>query len=164
MLIYYCVTIIANIVAAFVFYKSINITVLSAIPLFLIALMVFQALFFKNEKVENGFRTKYSSNLSSDEENSMFEVGSKFLFATIPWVMPFIIFFPSEVKAMSIIVYFIGFIGGALVYRIRNQGKINNRMNFEDSERREQERKEELGKWKQFNRLYTLCQRTFVKI
>ena len=70
--IYYCVTIIANIVAAFVFYKSINITVLSAIPLFLIALMVFQALFFKNEKVENGFRTNYSSNLSSDEEKSMF--------------------------------------------------------------------------------------------
>ena len=59
MLIYYSVTITANIVAAFVFYKSINITVLSTIPLFL-----------------------------------------------------------------------------------------NNRMNSEDSERREQERKEELGKWK----------------
>ena len=68
MIIYYCITIIANIVAAIVFYKNINVTVLSVMPLFLIALMIFQALLFKNEKVENGFRTTYGSNLTEKKE------------------------------------------------------------------------------------------------
>ena len=68
MIIYYCITIIANIVVAIVFYKNINVTVLSVMPLFLIALMIFQALLFKNEKVENGFRTTYGSNLTEKKE------------------------------------------------------------------------------------------------
>ena len=148
MIIYYCITIIANIVAAIVFHKSINITVLSAMPLFLIALMIFQAHIFKNEKVENGFRTAYCSNLNADEENKMLSSGSTFLFATIPWMIPFILFFPSIVKALSILVYIIGLIGGLLLYRIKNKRKIMNRMNEEEIERQEQEKKEQLGKWK----------------
>lgn len=88
MIIYYCITIIVNIVAAIVFHKSINVTGLSVMPLFLIVLMIFQALLFKNEKVENGFRTAYGSNLTADEENKMLDSGSSFLFATIPWMIP----------------------------------------------------------------------------
>lgn len=71
MVIYYCITIVTNIVAAIVFHKSINVTGLSIIPLFLIAWMIFQAFIFKNEKVENGFRTAYGSSLTDDEENKM---------------------------------------------------------------------------------------------
>ena len=148
MIIYYCITIIANIVAAIVFHKSINITVLSAMPLFLIALMIFQAHIFKNEKVENGFRTAYGSNLTADEKNKMLGSGSSFLFATIPWMIPFILFFPSIVKALSILVYIIGLIGGFLMYRIKSKGKIINRINAEEIERQEQEKKEQLGQWK----------------
>ena len=81
MIIYYCIAIIANIVAAIAFQKNINITGLSLIPLFLIALMIFQALIFRNEKVENGFRTAYGSNLTADEENKLLSSGSSFLFA-----------------------------------------------------------------------------------
>lgn len=61
MVIYYCITILANIAAIPIFYEYINISALSIVPLFLIALMIFQALLFKNEKVENGFRTAYGS-------------------------------------------------------------------------------------------------------
>ena len=148
MVIYYCITIIANIVAAIVFYKNINVTVLSVMPLFLIALMIFQALLFKNEKVENGFRTTYGSNLTADEENKMLDSGSSFLLATIPWMIPFVLFFPSIVKVLSILVYIIGMVGGLILYRIKNKGRIINRMDAEEKERQEQEKKEQLGKWK----------------
>ena len=148
MVIYYCITILANIVATIVFHKSINISVLSAMPLFLIALMIFQAHIFKNEKVENGFRTAYGSNLTADEENKILDSGSTFLFATIPWIIPFIFFFPSFVKILSVLVYIIGLIGGLILYRIKNKGKIVDRIDVEEKERQEQQMKEELGKWK----------------
>ena len=148
MIIYYCITIIANIVAAIVFYKNINVTVLSVMPLFLIALMIFQALLFKNEKAENGFRTTYGSNLTADEENKMLDSGSSFLFATIPWMIPFVLFFPAIVKVLSILVYIIGLFGGLVLYKIKNKGKIINRMDAEEKERQEQEKKEQLGRWK----------------
>lgn len=148
MLIYYCIAIIANVVAIIAFYKNINITGLSIVPIFLIALMIFQALMFKHEKVENGFRTKYGSNLTADEENAMQSVGSKFLYAAIPWMIPFIVFFPSPIKLISVLVYIIGFIGGSVLYVLKNKNKITDRMSAEEKERQEQEKKEQLGKWK----------------
>ena len=148
MVIYYCITILANIAAIPIFYEYINISALSIVPLFLIALMIFQAILFKNEKVENGFRTAYGSNLTADEENKLLSSGSTFLFATIPWMIPFILFFPSFVKFLSVFVYIIGLIGGLLLYRIKNKRKIINRMNEEEIERQEQEKREQLGKWK----------------
>jgi len=148
MLIYYCIAIIANVVAIIAFYKNINITGLSVVPIFLIALMIFQALMFKHEKVENGFRTKYGSNLTADEENAMQSVGSKFLYATIPWMIPFIVFFSSPIKLISVLVYIIGFIGGSVLYVLKNKNKITDRMSAEEKERQEQEKKEQLGKWK----------------
>lgn len=148
MLIYYCIAIIANVVAIIAFYKNINITGLSIVPIFLIALMIFQALMFKHEKVENGFRTKYGSNLTADEENAMQSVGSKFLYATIPWMIPFIVFFSSPIKLIAVLVYIIGFIGGSVLYVLKNKNKITDRMSAEEKERQEQEKKEQLGKWK----------------
>ena len=93
MIVYYSITILANIIAIFIFHKNINISALSIIPLILITLMIFQAYFFKKEKVENGFRTTYRSNLTNDEENNMLNSASTFLLATIPWMITFIFFF-----------------------------------------------------------------------
>ena len=148
MIIYYCITILANIVAIFIFRKSISISALSILPLFLIALMIFQALFFKNEKVENGFRTAYGSDLTADEENKLLGSTSSFLFAAIPWMIPFILFFPPFIKILSVFVYILGLVGGPMVFRIKNKGKIIRRINSEEMERQEQEKKEQLGKWK----------------
>lgn len=148
MVIYYFITILANIAAIPIFYEYINISALSIVPLFLIALMIFQALLFKNEKVENGFRTAYGSNLTADEENKLLSSGSSFLFATIPWMIPFVLFFPAIVKVLSTLVYIIGLVGGLILYRIKNKGKIVNRIDAEEKERQEQEKKEQLGKWK----------------
>jgi len=137
MLFYYCITILANVVAVVLFYNYINITELSILPLFLIALMAFQAPFFKNEKIESGFRTNYNinqANLTAEEENQMFGNASKFMFATIPWMLPFIFFFPSPAKALSFLMYLIGLIGGLLVYRFKNKCKIAHRIKTEDKE------------------------------
>ena len=148
MVIYYCITILANIAAIPIFFEYVNISALSIVPLFLIALMIFQALLFKNEKVENGFRTAYGSNLTADEENKLLSSGSSFLFATIPWMIPFVLFFPAIVKVLSILVYIIGLVGGLILYRVKNKGKTVNRIDAEEKERHEQEKKEQLGKWK----------------
>ena len=148
MIIYYSITILANIIAIFIFHKNINISALSIIPLILIALMIFQAYFFKKEKVENGFRTTYRSNLTDNEENNMLNSASTFLLATIPWITPFIFFFPSFVKILSVLVYIVGLIGGLILYRIKNKGKIVDRIDVEEKERQEQEKREQLGKWK----------------
>lgn len=148
MIVYYSITILANIIAIFIFHKNINISALSIIPLILIALMIFQAYFFKKEKVENGFSTTYRSNLTDNEENNMLNSTSTFLLATIPWIIPFIFFFPSFVKILSVLVYIVGLIGGFILYRIKNKGKIVDRIDVEEKERQEQQKKEELGKWK----------------
>lgn len=148
MVIYYCITILANIAAIPIFFEYVNISALSIVPLFLIALMIFQAILFKNEKVENGLRTAYGSNLTADEENKLLSSGSSFLFAAIPWMIPFVLFFPAIVKVLSILVYIIGLVGGLILYRIKNKGKIVNRINAEEKERQEQEKREQLGKWK----------------
>ena len=148
MIVYYSITILANIIAIFIFHKNINISALSIIPLILIALMIFQAYFFKKEKAENGFRTTYRSNLTDNEENNMLNSASTFLLATIPWITPFIFFFPSFVKILSVLVYIVGLIGGLILYRIKNKDKIVDRIDVEEKERQEQQMKEELGKWK----------------
>ena len=153
MVIYYCITILANIAAIPIFFEYINISALSMVPLFLIALMIFQALLFKTGKAENGFRTNYvetiyAEKLTDAEENEMNLSVSKFLPATIPWIIPFVIFFPSVVKVLSFFVYVIGLGGGAVLYKLKNKDKITSRMQAEENERREQEKKEELGKWK----------------
>ena len=148
MIVYYSITILANIIAIFIFHKNINISALSIIPLILIALMIFQAYFFKKEKVENGFRTTYRSNLTDNEENNMLNSASNFILATIPWITQFILFFPSFMKILSVLVYIVGLIGGFILYRIKNKGKIVDRIDVEEKERQEQQKKEELGKWK----------------
>ena len=148
MLIYYCILIIANVASIFIFNQSVNITGLSILPLLLIVLMSFQAYMFKNTKIENGFRTAYGSKLTEDEENSMFNSGSIFLVVMIPWMIPFVIFFSSTIKMFSILVYFIGLIGGLVAYRLKNTNKIVKRMDTEEKERQAQEKREELGKWK----------------
>ena len=149
MLIYYCIAILINIIATIVFHKSINITELSVLPLFLIALMFFQAITFKNEKWESfRFQTRFDSKLTYNEENDMSDSVSKFLLATIPFMIPFVIFFPSFAKTFSILIYFLGLACGGFVYKFKNKDKIYYRLVSEEQERIEQEKKEQLGKWK----------------
>ena len=148
MLIYYIVATLVNIIVIVVFHKSIQIEILSILPLVFIALMLFQSALFKKEKIENGFRTAYGSPFTAEEENGMSNSAATALYAAIPLMIPFIFFFPSVIKALSAVVYAVTFIVGLFAYRIKNRDALKERFDKEETERREQEKKESLGEWK----------------
>lgn len=148
MTIYYFVTGIADLIAVIAFYKCINITVLSILPLFFIALILFQAAIFKKEKWEKGFRTRYGSDFTEEEENAMSDFAATALYAAIPLMIPFIFFFPSAIKFLSVLIYLIALIAGIFTYRIKNKDALKGRFDKEEIERREQEKKESMGEWK----------------
>ena len=148
MIFYYSITVVANIAAIIIFRNSINITPLSIMPLILVALLIFQSQIFKTAKIENGFDTNYGSDLTAKEKNEMYHSASKFMLAAIPFMIPFLFFFPSSAKILSVFVYIIGLVGGLAIYRIKSQAKIVDRLLAEENERKEQEIKEENGKLK----------------
>ena len=149
MLIYCIAAALANMIAIALFHKSIQINALSVLPIVFIALMFFQAALFKKEKIENGFRTAYASPFTAEEENGMVDFASTALHAAIPLMIPFIFFFPSAVKVLaSFIIYALAFAVGLFTYRIKNKDAIKDRFEKEETERREQEKKESMGEWK----------------
>ncbi|MBQ8746786.1 MAG: hypothetical protein IJZ08_02840 [Clostridia bacterium] len=119
-------TILVNIAAAVFLHDHINISEMSLIPLILIALMIFQAQFFKKEKTENGFRTAYGSPLTAEEENELSESASVYIFAAIPLMIPFVLFFPPLVKTLSVLLYIGSFMLTSLVFRIKRNKKEKN--------------------------------------
>ena len=66
----------------------------------------------------------------------------------IPLFVPFVLFFSTLIKTSSLILYFIGFCGGMIYYRIRNYRAIKKSLNDEETELKKQIKREELGKWK----------------
>ena len=149
MLIYCIAAALANMIAIAVFHKSIQINALSVLPIVFIALMLFQAALFKKVKTENGFRTAYGSPFTAEEENGMTDFASTALHAAIPLMIPFIFFFPSVVKVLSsFVIYALAFATGLFIYRIKNKDAIKDRFDKEETERREQEKKESMGEWK----------------
>lgn len=148
MVIYYCIMIFINVIFSIIFRNYINITYLSLIPLFFIGLMVFQIVFFKTHKIENGFKTNYGSNFTAEEENEMQKNVANFILVIIPFMIPFIFFFPSFVKVLSIMLYIVSLLGGIIIFRFKNKDIIVSRADREEKERIEQEKKEQLGKWK----------------
>ena len=149
MLIYCIAAALANMIAIALFHKSIQINALSVLPIVFIALMLFQAALFKKVKTENGFRTAYGSPFTAEEENGMVDFASMALYAAIPLEIPFIFFFPSAVKVLaSFVIYALAFAVGLFTYRIKNKDAIKGRFDKEETERREQEKKESMGEWK----------------
>ena len=145
----FALPILANIVAIIAFHKSIQINALSVLPIVFIALMLFQAALFKKVKTENGFRTAYGSPFTAEEENGMTDFASTALHAAIPLMIPFIFFFPSAIKVLaSFVIYALAFATGLFTYRIKNKDAIKDRFDKEETERREQEKKESMGEWK----------------
>lgn len=135
MKIYHAITFSANALAVLLLRGYIHITQLSLVPLALLGLMFFQATFFKNEPVERGFRTSYGSELTADEETRRMQFAARSLLCAAPWMLPFVFFFPSAVKLLSILVYLLGLIGGLLIYRVRFYKNFKARMDAEEAER-----------------------------
>ena len=68
---------------------------------------------------------------------------------TLPLYIPLICFFSSWVKTIgSLALFVLGFMGGALVFKIKYKSELSARIVKEDRELEEQKSREELGKWK----------------
>lgn len=146
--IYYILTMSLNAISVILFYNHINITLLSIVPVALFLLMIFEGVVLRTEKIENGFKTAFCSNFNTEEENLILIYSSNSLFTLSPFLIPFVLFFPSLVKLISLLVFVMGFALGAVVFRIKNKNKIIERYEAEREELNQQKKNEELGKWK----------------
>jgi len=142
-LIYYCTVIIGWIVALFFLIDHLNVTAMSVVSIILIALSLFQASLFKNEQ-----GNAYGSNYNEEEKAGLTRYMSVALKLSIPWHIPFVCFFNSGFKLISVIVYLLGMFGGTLVYVLKNGRKVRTRLNKEAEEAKKQSENEELGRIK----------------
>lgn len=148
LVIYYGAVILANIVSAIVFHEHLNITLWSAFPAALMLVMIFQVSYFKHDTSEKGFSTAYGSGYTHEEEKNVTRYITNALLYFMPLLVPFILFFTSYAKLISILLYATALIVGSLVYRIKHKDDLNERVNQEKKALEEQKRKEELGDWK----------------
>lgn len=143
MVIYYCTVILGWVVALFILIDHLNVTAMSVVPIILIALSSFQASLFKNEQGNT-----YGSNYNEEEKTGLTRYMSVALKLSIPWHIPFVCFFDSGFKLISVIVYLLGMFGGTLVYVLKNGRKVQTRLNKEAEEAKKQSENEELGRIK----------------
>ena len=146
--IYIFITLFLNVLSAFVFYKNLHISILSLVPVALIAVMLFQAIYYKKGTPENEVSTAYGSGFNNKEQSALLKYASKTLFAGIPLLIPFVFFFTDAIKILSVFVYIVSFAAGIVYYRIKHKEELENRINEEKRQLEEQIKKEEQGKWR----------------
>lgn len=148
MKLYYIITIIANIIVSVVFYDRTNFSVVSVSPILLMILSISQAAYFNNHRRKKDFNINNDSPLTEEEwAQAAIYIRNSYMIA-VPLFIPFILFFSMWIKLLSLLLYFAGVVGGMLYYRIRNKDTVKERYAKEDSDLKEQMKKEELGKWK----------------
>lgn len=146
--IYIFITLFLNVLSAFVFYKHLHISVLSLLPVALIAVMLFQAIYYKKGTPESDVSTAYGSGFNKKEQSSLLKYASKTLFTGFPLLIPFVFFFTDAIKILSVLVYILSFAAGIIYYRIKHKDELEDRINEEKRQLEEQIKKEEQGKWK----------------
>lgn len=145
---YICITLVLNGLSAFIFNKHLHISVLSLLPLALMTVMLFQALYYRKGKPDNDFSTAYGSGFNTKEQSALLRYASKSLTVGIPLLIPFVLFFADIVKTLSIPVYILSFAAGIVYYRIKHKDELKNRIQEEKRQLEEQIKKENQGKWK----------------
>jgi len=138
-----------NIALLIIFSSYIELNILSALPVFLIALMFFQSTLFKNTNNDTAGDTAYSVGntvrLTEKEQTCQYSyLKHSFLFC-IPFEIPLIFFLPSYWKLIGIVPYFLSYVIGGVVFKIRHKKAIQERINREKKELEEQLTREELG-------------------
>ncbi len=145
---YICIALVLNGISAVAFYKYLHITIFSLLPLTLMAVMLFQALYYRKGKPDNDLSTAYGSGFNNKEQSAILQYVSKSLTVGIPLLIPFALFFTDMVKILSVPVYILSFAAGIVYYRIKHKDELQNRIQEEKRQLEEQIKKEEQGKWK----------------
>lgn len=146
--VYYIVMLTLNVLSLILFHKSIHMAYLSLIPLCLLVNSIFQAYYHANRQAQEP-NTTYSakSNLTvlEWEQVSRYTIHSHLIF--IPLYLPFVFFF-SWGKLLSFVLFVAAFLGGSIRFRIRHGKEMQERYRQEKRELNEQQKKEEMGRWK----------------
>ena len=121
LLLYIILSLIANGIFLFVFRKNIIIGKSSLLPLLLFLLMVFIGI---NQYYNRG-KYDFNSNNFSECTEEEWEKVSVYIFRSLIifafFNIPFIFFFNTYVKILSLFTVYIGFIGGPIYYKIKNK-------------------------------------------
>lgn len=142
--VYFFITLIVNLFCAVFFRNFINVTELSALPIALICGAVVTGVWLRH----GGDINIINDSLNDGEiEGLKLAIGNSAL-AGIPLYVPFVLFFGNFFKALSLLIFIFTLIAGAAAYRIKIGKTVRERANDEESERRAQEMREELGRVK----------------
>ena len=147
-MLYHIVTLAVEIVCVIVFRARLNITAMSVLPLFLIALSSFQAAYFNNHRHREDFNTNNYADLTDTEWEKMSVCVRDAYIFSVPLYVPFIFFFSSWVKPLSVILFMASVTGGSIYFRLRYGRELRERYDNEKKELDEQRSKESLGRWK----------------
>ena len=124
-----------------------SITPLSALPLFLMVLMYVQGRMLRGNSIHREEQTAYGGQLEPAEEQQLFSWQSTGLYVFAPWMLPFVFFFSSGVKLCAVGLYFLGWLGGILLFRLRYGKEIASRIQRQKEELRKQKQMEKDGKY-----------------
>lgn len=162
---YYGVAVVANAVAAIVWRDKINFSGYAAVPIGCILMMALLSWFLQSKwmikfylRNEEHARRKWvdpSFTISvHDEEKMMKEdrrvelFASKMFFIFLPLVLMFVLFFSDGIKIASIgVPLFVGLLSFIYAFYWLKEEDKKHQVSI-DTLRKEQEQKEELGKWK----------------
>ena len=148
--IYYLIHIAMNVILVIAFRDSISLHFLSALPLLLFALMIFQTTLFKTDrKSENIGDTAYSVGdtvrLTDEEQNNQFSYLKHSFLLCLPFEIPLIFFLPSYWKLLGLVPYIFAYIIGGVVFKVKMGKQIKIRVEAEKRNLEEQRKREELG-------------------
>ena len=148
--IYYGCHIVVNIALLIIFSAYVELHLLSVLPVFLIALMFFQATLFKaNAKNDTVGDTAYSVGntvrLTEEELECQYSYLKHSFLVCIPFELPLIFFFHSYWKLLGMVPYILAYIIGGIVFKLKKGKEIQDRVIKEKKELEEQIRREEMG-------------------
>lgn len=148
-IVYYVVTLSLNLFFGIVFRRHLNVTAASAGAVILIVVSLVSAI-CSREASEKSNTAMYNTYGLNDEERS--KLSACFVPAymiCIPLYLPFVLFFGTFAKVVfPIAVFFAGYIGGGIYYRLKYGKDIHARYKKEADELESQKKKEEMGNWK----------------
>ena len=152
MLTLYCiVALLANVLAIVFLRDYLNFTVTSTVPAVTMVLSVFEAVYVHHHRALDEKNTAYSTQntLNTEEWARMMPYMRNAFVVTLPLYISLICFFSSWVKTIgSLVLFVLGFLGGALAFKIKHKSELSARIDKDERELEEQKRREELGQWK----------------
>lgn len=143
-LIYMIITVALNIAALIIFSEHIKVSEMSSLPvIFMLVLGFFAWQFRLSRDGEIPLNAGNSTDLNDEESSRLAAVLESVTIGAIPFLIPFAFFFSDRVKAIvpSIILCSIVIVG-MLLFRILYGKRIKARLDAQEKERQEQEKRE----------------------